>query len=388
MSGKQPDIQPLYPSEETIKSAMSEKFMTDSSLGLDFARHLALHTTVAGGSSAGAGRERTLRLVSSPQVALLAALRLLQMKPGESILCPVYWQRDYLECLLAMQLQPVLLEVTPHNMALDPMLLANYLERRAASGDELPRVVVVAHAHGIPANMELFVEVAQRYHLTIIEDCSDALGASIGGRPCGTWGQIAFYSFSMGSAIQCGTAGAISWADNRTLSPTDPYVAWSAVSKLELDEWLLPYSMPPLAAAVGIPQWEAFDEAQSRRRQLAKVYRKYTAQILGIRYLGWKEDDYLPGSTIHPIFVEPSMVRFSVRELQSTLSEAGFRATTPRLVHLVDIPLYRHLPSVVSGVAGNMARDILYLPSDPTLTGIEALEVGETMRRLVFKYNS
>ena len=92
---------------------------------------------------------------------------MLQLREGESLFVQAYWRKEYVDCLLAMRLRPIFVEVTSFNMAMDPLLLGKHLERMTNAGTPLPRAIIVAHAHGIPANMELLCEVAQRYNMTL-----------------------------------------------------------------------------------------------------------------------------------------------------------------------------------------------------------------------------
>lgn len=381
ISIEQLKYQGVYPSQEVIKAQIPDDFLTDSGLCTGFEQ--ALRRLL--------GVERTIHLTSSPQVALTAALRMLQLREGESLFVPAYWRKEYVDCLLAMRLRPIFVEVTSFNMAMDPLLLSKHLERMTNAGTPLPRAIIVAHAHGIPANMELLCEVAQRYNMTIIEDCSQALGSSIDERACGSWGQLSFFSFCTGEIIQAGMAGALSWSENRSLSLDAPYHSWSAQEKLSIEAWLRPYPLAPLQAAVLLPQLAQLKEAIEKKRLMAKLYRKYLTQAFGLRYLSWPEDaphNYQPNYSSQPIHIEPTMLHFSRHELGRALQEERFVPLLPPLESLSELPALQSYSSVVSGVAQSMAPDLLYLPNDSTLTGARTLEVVEVIRQLVYKYNS
>lgn len=381
ISTEQINYQGVCPSIEVIKASIPDDFLTDSGLCTGFEQ--ALRRLLGG--------ERTVHLTSSPHIALVAALRMLQLEVGESIFVPTYWRKEYVDCLLSMQLRPIFVEVTSFNMAMDPLLLGKHLERMASAGTPLPRAIIVAHAHGIPANMGLLCEVAQRYNMTIIEDCSQALGSYIDDRACGAWGQLSFFSFSTGEILQAGMAGALSWSDNRSLSLTAPYHSWSAQEKLSIEGCLRPYALAPLQAAVLLPQIAHLEEAIEKKRLMSKLYRKYLSQTVGLRYLSWPDDapqSYRPNYSSQPIHIEPTMLHFARHELSRALQEQQFVPLTPPLESLHELPALHSYSSVVSGVAHSMAPDLLYLPNDSTLTGARTLDVVEIIRQLVYKYNS
>ena len=381
ISTEQLNYQGVCPPLATLKGQIPDDFLTDSGLCTEFEQ--ALRRLL--------GLERTIHLTTSPHVALIAALRMLHLRAGESVFVPAYWRKSYIDCLLSLQLRPIFVEVTSFNMAMDPLLLGKHLERMTHAGTPLPRAIIVAHAHGIPANMELLCEVAQRYNMTIIEDCSQALGSSIDERACGTWGQLSFFSFSTGEIIQAGMAGALSWSENRSLSIDAPYHSWSAQEKLSIEAWLRPYPLAPLQAAVLLPQLAQLKEVIEKKRLMAKLYRKYLTQAFGLRYLSWPDDaphSYRPNYSSQPIHIEPTMLHFSRHELGRALQEEQFVPLLPPLESLSELPALQSYSSVVSGVAQSMAPDLLYLPNDSTLTGARTLEVVEVIRQLVYKYNS
>jgi dTDP-4-amino-4,6-dideoxygalactose transaminase len=58
-----------------------------------------------------------------------------------------------------------------------------------------PRAIVPVHLYGLPADMPLIMELAERHDLLVVEDCAQAHGAMLGGRNVGTWGHAAAFSF-------------------------------------------------------------------------------------------------------------------------------------------------------------------------------------------------
>ena len=55
--------------------------------------------------------------------------------------------------------------------------------------------VIPVHLYGNPADMPAILEVASRHGLRVIEDCAQSIGATIGGRRTGTFGDVAAFSF-------------------------------------------------------------------------------------------------------------------------------------------------------------------------------------------------
>jgi dTDP-4-amino-4,6-dideoxygalactose transaminase len=57
------------------------------------------------------------------------------------------------------------------------------------------RAVVPTHLYGLPCDMDAILGIAQRHNLRVVEDCAHALGATYDGRPVGTLGDAAIFSF-------------------------------------------------------------------------------------------------------------------------------------------------------------------------------------------------
>ena len=71
------------------------------------------------------------------------------------------------------------------------------------------RAVMIAHTLGNPWDVEAVLAFAKRHRLWVIEDCCDALGATIGGRMVGTFGDVATLSFYPAHQMTCGEGGAV-----------------------------------------------------------------------------------------------------------------------------------------------------------------------------------
>ena len=84
---------------------------------------------------------------------------------------------------------PVFADIDPVTFTLDPASVeASITERTAA--------IEVVHLYGLPANMPEILAIAERHGLAVFEDCAQAHGAAIEGKPVGTfgaWGSFSFY---------------------------------------------------------------------------------------------------------------------------------------------------------------------------------------------------
>ena len=67
----------------------------------------------------------------------------------------------------------------------------------------------MAHCLGNPFDAHGVAELCREHDLVLIEDCCDALGSRYGGRPVGTFGQAATFSFYPAHHMTMGEGGAV-----------------------------------------------------------------------------------------------------------------------------------------------------------------------------------
>ena len=69
------------------------------------------------------------------------------------------------------------------------------------------RAIIVMHYGGYPCRMKEIMEIAGRHNLAVIEDAAHAPGASLNGKPLGTWGDIGCFSFFSNKNMSTGEGG-------------------------------------------------------------------------------------------------------------------------------------------------------------------------------------
>jgi dTDP-4-amino-4,6-dideoxygalactose transaminase/acetyltransferase-like isoleucine patch superfamily enzyme len=107
-------------------------------------------------------------------------------------------------------------DVDPDTCLMCPGALEAHLKRRMARPGTGPRPVVVlpVHLYGQCADMDPILAVARRYGLKVLEDAAQAHGSAYKGRPAGSLGDAAAFSFYPGKNLgACGEAGAVTTHD-------------------------------------------------------------------------------------------------------------------------------------------------------------------------------
>jgi CDP-6-deoxy-D-xylo-4-hexulose-3-dehydrase len=159
-----------------------------------------------------AGRDHALLVGSGSQANLLAVAgacsRLLErpLQPGDEVVTPALGFPTTVAPVYQHGLVPVYVDVELDT--LNPSLEAF----EAAIGART-RAVVAAHCLGNPFDGAGLADLCAERRLVLIEDCCDALGSTLHGRPVGTFGQVATYSFYPAHHMTTGEGGAVAADD-------------------------------------------------------------------------------------------------------------------------------------------------------------------------------
>jgi dTDP-4-amino-4,6-dideoxygalactose transaminase len=135
--------------------------------------------------------------VSAGTAALELCLRALGIGPGDAVLTVSHTSVATVAAIELVGATPVFVDVEESTCCIDPALLEGTLVRwKDLPGlrELRPAAVLPVHLYGHPADMESILRIAAGHGLCVVEDCSQAHGASIDGRQVGTFGHAAAFS--------------------------------------------------------------------------------------------------------------------------------------------------------------------------------------------------
>lgn len=109
---------------------------------------------------------------------------------GDEVIIPAYTLKALVGLLKARGIVPVAADVEPDSFNIDPAQVRRRIGPRT-------RAVLAAHLFGSPCRIAELMAIGRETGVKIVEDCAHSVGASIGGRMTGAWGDAAFFSFEM-----------------------------------------------------------------------------------------------------------------------------------------------------------------------------------------------
>ncbi len=315
--------------------------------------------------------------VANGTAALHLALLAMGIGPGDEVAVPAYSWPATANTVVLCGGTPVFVDIEPGSFGMDPRHLDEVLGTQRAI-----RAVLPVHPFGGFSDIAAIRKVADAHRVPILEDAACALGARLDGRPAGSWGGAACFSFHARKLITTGEGGMV--------VTDDPALA-DRVRSLR-NHGLDPNSTEPDFVLAGFNCRMTEFQGALGRRQLAKLPELIAAHQ---RVMGWYTEllDGLPVAL--PRAPEPAAHTYQAyvvllpgpaapgrRQLIARLRTAGVEAT----IGTHHIPLttcYRRLGGYAPGdfpVTDDLAARALALPMHHALSRDDAVVVRDALR--------
>jgi dTDP-4-amino-4,6-dideoxygalactose transaminase len=160
---------------------------------------------------------------------------------------------------------------------MDPAALESVLKRVMGNRETARRVkaILPVHAFGLMADMDEITALADHYRIPVVEDAACALGASLHGKPAGSWGALGCFSFHPRKAITTGEGGIVSGNDPEQIRRLRALRNHGQDPESPSTDFILPglnCRMTEFQAAFGLVQIQKLDAIITERRRCARRY--------------------------------------------------------------------------------------------------------------------
>ncbi|ARD48304.1 DegT/DnrJ/EryC1/StrS aminotransferase family protein [Sporosarcina sp. P33] len=132
--------------------------------------------------------------------SIYVALKSIGVQPGDKVLCNAFTLAPVPGAIKNAEAQPVFVEITK-----DYVTDLDDLEQKAK--DSGAKYFLLSHMRGHIADMDRVVEICERHHITLIEDCAHTMGAKWNGRHTGTFGAAGCFSTQTYKHLNSGEGG-------------------------------------------------------------------------------------------------------------------------------------------------------------------------------------
>jgi dTDP-4-amino-4,6-dideoxygalactose transaminase len=296
---------------------------------------------------------------ASATCALFLALRALGIGSGDEVITA---PNSFLASASSIHLagaRPVFVDVRD-DFNIDPALIPAAITSRT-------KAIIPVHLTGRPAEMDAILGIAQKYHLAVIEDCAQAVGAEYKGKRVGSWGDIGCFSFHpLKNLSACGDGGMLTTNQPDLAEKLSKARNHGLINRDECEFWSYNCRLDTLHAAMLSVKMKYLDEWTRRRRQNANFYKQQLAKVVAVPF-----DKSYEKAVYHTFIIQTEQRD----ELQAFLKTKGIETK-------VHYPIPIHLQAAAKNlgykagdfpVTERQARCILSLPIYPELTS-EQLE--------------
>ncbi len=224
---------------------------------------------------------------TSCTTALHLILAAMEVGPGDEVIVPAFTWVATANVVLYCGATPVFVDIDPRTFNIDPAKLAAKVTSRT-------RAIIAVHLFGLCADIDAIQKAAPG--IPIVEDAACAAGADYRGRPAGTLGLAAAFSFHPRKSITTGEGGMVTTDDaalhKRANSLRNHGATVSEEMRhrgqrpYELSDFTLlgfNYRMTDLQGAVGLVQLKKLDRYIDERQKWADYYSRSLADVRWLR---------------------------------------------------------------------------------------------------------
>jgi perosamine synthetase len=217
--------------------------------------------------------------VSSGTAALHLAIRALGIGEGDEVIVPSFAFIAVANVLRYEKATPVFAEIDPLTLNLDPSRIEQEITPRT-------RAILVVQTFGVPAAMPQILEIARRHRLLVIEDACEALGAELGLRKTGSFGDVGIFGFYPNKQITTGEGGmAVTRSADLAARMRSLRNHGRTTSGKEWDfgEVGYNYRLSELHCALGVEQLRKIEHILRLRTSVAEGYRRRLESIVELQ---------------------------------------------------------------------------------------------------------
>lgn len=329
--------------------------------------------------------------VNSGTAALHAAMRALQIGPGDEVIVPALTFAASANCAVYEGAAPVFADVADDTLLIDVADVAAKITPRT-------RAIVAVDYAGLPCDYEALTQLARRHRLSIVADACHSLGGSYRGTPVGQLADLNVFSLHPVKAMTSGEGGMITTASFETAHrmrrfrnhgiSSDHFTREAQGSWLyEMVELGYNYRLSDLQCALGLSQLGRLRGWIERRRAIAKRYDAAFASLNAIaaqRVSADREHAY----HLYIIRLDASRLQADRARIFSALRAEGIGVNVHYLpVHLH--PYYRDRFGTGRGLcprAEAAYEELISLPIFPAMTDGDADDVIAAVWKVIGSY--
>ena len=324
-------------------------------------------------------------VVQSGTAAIHIALRLLNVKKDDVVLCQTFTFIGSSNPIIYQNAVPVFIDSEDETWNMCPEALETAIKHHLNKGKK-PKAIIVVHLYGMPAKMKEITTIADRYEIPIIEDAAEALGSSIDGKACGSFGKFGILSFNGNKIITTSGGGALLSNDENAITQarflstqakdTAPYYEHSILG--------YNYRMSNISAAIGVGQLLVLEDRVKARRNNHNFYEKIFGKVEGVEFLMEPQGFYSNRWLSCTLFDQLKNSNLSPEQFRKHLERNNIESR-PLWKPMHMQPLYKDAQYFGGKVSEQLFQKGLCLPSGSNLTSDQKERIKKSIHSFLNK---
>ncbi|MDT0607827.1 DegT/DnrJ/EryC1/StrS family aminotransferase [Croceitalea rosinachiae] len=317
--------------------------------------------------------------LSSGTAAIHLGLKLLEVVPGDEVLCQSFTFSATANPIAYLGARPIFIDSELETWNMSPELLEMAILQRLEEGVK-PKAIIAVHLYGMPYKVGEIHAIGKKYSIPILEDSAEALGSSWNGQNCGTFGDIAILSFNGNKIITTSGGGALVSKDIEKKEKA-VFLATQArdnAPHYQHSEIGHNYRMSNVLAGIGRGQMEVLDERVEARRRNYRYYLEELNDIDGLSFLPEPEGMF-SNRWLSCVLFDNYATREKVRI--ALLNENIESRPLWKPMHLQ--PVFEENMAFVDGTSETLFDKGLCLPSGSNLSSIDLERTAQTIKKTI-----
>jgi perosamine synthetase len=163
------------------------------------------------------------------RAGLLIALKTLKISSGDEVIVQSFTFKGVIDAILDVGATPVLVDNSIKDLNAD----TSEIERKVS---EKTKLIIATHLFGIPCDIDEILSIASKRGIYVLEDCAQCLGASYGGKPVGSFGDLSIFSFNFEKHMTTGQGGVLAVNSPELLDPVKKVIGTYRRVPLEIEK--------------------------------------------------------------------------------------------------------------------------------------------------------
>lgn len=246
------------------------------------------------------------------------------------------------------------------------------------------KAIIPVHLYGMPAKMNEIQQIADEYNVPVVEDAAEALGSRFKNQSCGTFGEMAAFSFNGNKIITTSGGGALV-SKHKHYIVQARFLATQARDEAphyQHSQIGYNYRMSNIVAGIGRGQIEVLEERVAQRRANNQRYRDFFTSIKGITFQTEPDADYHSNYWLTAILIDPSITGGINREDVRIALDTENIESRPLWKPMHMQPVYEGTKFFGTGVCEELFEKGLCLPSGSNLTEAEFDRIFSVLTRI------